>query len=98
MFKLNLLRRALVGGLVIAAVSFPSAALARFDLEVPGSAGVGHPTVTVPPVQPGGASAPSGFDWGDAGIGAGATAVLLGAGVVASGTARKRRVHRAVTG
>jgi hypothetical protein len=38
----------------------------------------------------------SGFQWGDAGIGAGGTAVLLGAGAVAAGAARRRRSQRAI--
>ncbi len=98
MRRLNLVTRGLAGALVIAAVSFPSAALAKYGPDVPGRAGVLAPIVTAPSVGSGGARAPSAFDWGDAGIGAGATIVLLGAGAAASGTARKRRVHRAVTG
>jgi hypothetical protein len=41
-------------------------------------------------------SASGGFDWGDAGIGAGGTAVLLGAGLFGAGMARRRRTHQAV--
>ena len=42
-------------------------------------------------------SAQSGFQWGDAGIGA-AVVVLLGAGAVAASAMRRRRVQRVITG
>ena len=48
--------------------------------------------------QPAGHSAQEGFQWADAGIGAAGTAMLLGAGVAASGAARRRRTHRAAIG
>ncbi len=41
-------------------------------------------------------TAPSGFDWADAGVGAVATLVVLGAGTGAV-VARRRQGHRAVT-
>jgi len=37
------------------------------------------------------ATAPSGFQWGDAAIGAGAAAVLLGVGALGTGATRRRR-------
>jgi hypothetical protein len=39
-----------------------------------------------------------GFRWGDAGIGAAGTVLLLGTGAGAAGAMRRRRAHRPVTG
>ncbi len=96
MCNLSVVQRGLAGGLAIAAMSLPSAALAASAPDVAGGSlpGVGAAIAA----QPAGASAPSGFRWGDAGIGAGATVVLLGAGAVASTAARRRRGHRTVIG
>lgn len=44
------------------------------------------------------ASSQAGFQWGDAGIGAAGTVLLLGASAGAAGTMRRRRTHRPVTG
>lgn len=43
-------------------------------------------------------AASEGFQWGDAGIGAAGTVVLLGAGAGAAAAMRRRHTHRAVTG
>lgn len=83
---------------VIAAVAMaglPSAAQARFDLN-PAPATVA-PAATQPAVASAASTADSsGFDWGDAGIGAAGTAVLLGAGLGGAGAVRRRR--RAMAG
>lgn len=44
------------------------------------------------------ASAQGGFQWGDAGIGAAGAMVLLGAGLLGAGMARRHRVRRTVIG
>jgi hypothetical protein len=100
MSKHKLIRRQVVGGLVIAAASFPAAAQARFALSDPGGWSSSAPAQVVgaPAVQPAGASAQSGFQWDDAGVGAAAAVALLGAGGAASRVARRRRAHRIVVG
>jgi hypothetical protein len=109
MFKHNLIRRSLAGGLVIAAAGFPAAAGARLNLDPPasvtGDAGYRLPSNFRTHAGSGGyfseqpnapsasvSHAGSGFQWGDAGIGAaGATVVLLSAGALGAGAARRRR-------
>jgi hypothetical protein len=59
--------------------------------QTPGQAGAGSSNRT--PVD----TAQPGFQWGDAGIGAGGVLVVLGAGAGAAGVARRRRGHRPVT-
>jgi hypothetical protein len=98
MLKGNLIKRALTGGLVIAAVGFPSAAQARFNLNPVPFAGSSPPVASSPSVQQTESSTQSGFQWGDAAIGAAGTVVLLGAGVAASGATRRRRTQRTVVG
>jgi len=95
MFKRNLVARGLVGCLVVAAASAPAAAFANDGPDVQGNPGVRAAVVTAAAPS---AGAPSGFAWSDAGIGAGATVVLLGAGAAVSGSARRRRVHQPVIG
>jgi uncharacterized protein (TIGR03382 family) len=98
MYRHNLIRRGLAGGLVIAAASFPAAAQARFfensGRAVSPIAAVAHTTGV--PSRQAGAATQSGFQWGDAGIGAAGTLVLLGAG--ASVVGRRRRGQRLVVG
>ncbi len=98
MFKLT--RTRLAAGIAVTAAAFPAAAHARFELDPPGGGAVAPP-VQAPAPQPA-ASAQSdgsnGFQWGDAGIGAGGTVVLLGAGAVAASAARRRRSQRAIAG
>ena len=91
----HLIKRALAGGLVITAVGFPSAAQAMFI------GGGGVPSVPAP----GGPAAPepvatshSAFQWGDAGIGAAGATVLLSAGALGTGVARRRRIQRTIVG
>jgi hypothetical protein len=73
----------LAGALVIAAASFPGAAQGRVMTD-----STGHPSAPAP--APSAAPAP-GFQWDDAGIGAAGTVLLLGAGALAAGVARRRR-------
>jgi hypothetical protein len=115
MSKQHLIKRALAGGLVIAATGWPVAAQARI-YAVPignsaaitsgspvqhrlnqlqnnvrdnfGAAGGGH---LVAPAVPATATSHSSFQWDDAGIGAGATVVLLGVGALGTTAARRRR-------
>jgi hypothetical protein len=99
MYKHNLIRRWLTGGVVIAAASFPSAAQAMLPLADPPAATSGQVASAIGlPVPHAGSRAQSGFEWGDAGIGAAGTIVLLGAGAVASGVGRRRRAHRTIVG
>ena len=93
MFKHSLIKRSLVAGLVTGAASFPSVAQARYLEDPPLAPVASSPTS----VQQTGSSAQSGFRWGDAGIGAAGTIVLLGAGAGAAGAMRRRRVHGTVT-
>lgn len=113
MFKHTLIMRSLVAGLAVGAASFPAAAQARYaddpplgpHLAVPVS-GPALPSTSGPAFGPGptqpaaltSTSAQSGFQWGDAGIGAAGTVVLLGAGAGAASGLRRRRVQRVVTG
>jgi hypothetical protein len=98
MLRSNLIKRSLTGGVVIASLGLPAAAQAVVMASDPGG------TVSSPPAQVAGAPSaqPTGgqseFQWGDAGVGAAGTVVLLGAGVAAAGVARRRRTHRAIVG
>ncbi|HEX7298663.1 MAG TPA: hypothetical protein VF257_06630 [Solirubrobacteraceae bacterium] len=87
MFKHHAIRRALTGGLVIAAAAFPSAAQARPALDPPATVGATHA-----------APARSGFQWDDAGLGAAAAVLALGGGGVLATGVRRRRTHRTVVG
>jgi hypothetical protein len=92
MFKRHLIKRSLAGGLVIAAVGFPSAAQAM-PYSGP-SSGSGTPITSVPSVAQPVSSSDSSFQWGDAGIGAAGAVVLMSAGAL--GATRRRRVQRTV--
>jgi hypothetical protein len=100
MSKHKLIRRQVVGGLVIAAASFPAAAQARFALSEPAGIDPSAPAQVVgaSAVHTAGAGAQSEFQWDDAGVGAAATVALLSAGAAASRVARRRRAHRVVVG
>ncbi len=100
MFKQGVTKRCLAGGLLVAAASFPAAAQARFDLNPspPPAASAPLPAASRPSVHQGGPSTEAGFQWGDAGLGAAGTVVLLGTGATAVGIARRRRVHRTAIG
>jgi hypothetical protein len=93
MLSRKIIKRGLAGALVFAAVGSPAAAQAELPLEVGG----GHALAQLASgqaVQQGG----SGFQWGDAGIGAAAAITVLGAGAASSGAARRRRPQRTVVG
>lgn len=101
MVKRNRIRRWVTGGVVIAAASFAPAAQARPILEDPPAAAASSAPAQPaqgPSVRQTEASSQSGFRWDDAGLGAAGTAGLLGAGVLASGAARRRRTQRTVVG
>jgi hypothetical protein len=81
--------------LAIGAIA-PAAASARLDLNPPPARTTPSPRPTVQIVR---ASAPGGFDWGAAGIGAagalGLSMLTIGGGIVI--TARRRRTPRTAT-
>lgn len=55
-------------------------------------------TAAISSVRPTAASSPEGFQWDDAGIGAGGAVLLLSVGAGAAGAMRRRRVHRTAIG
>lgn len=90
MLKHHLIRRTLAGGLVVAAGTVPAAAQARHATGDTFSSSSSYPApivISSPAAQPG-----ASFQWGDAGVGAGA-ALLLSAGVAGAAMTRRRRVH-----
>jgi hypothetical protein len=89
----KMIKRGLAGALAFAAVASPVAAQAAFVPDG-GGGGVPAPVSTQRDTQPAG----SGFQWGDAGIGALAAVTVMGAGAASSGAARRRRTHRTVLG
>jgi len=93
MLKHNTIRRTLAGGLVLAAASFPATTQARRMPDVPFGPG---PVIQTAAPQPVTHAGQPGFQWGDAGIGAG-TALLLSAGVAGAAMTR-RRVRRPAVG
>ncbi len=109
MLKHNLITRALTSGLVIAAAGFPATAQAMY-LDEPSAPSTGpaqprptaHTLLAPGPHATTGArlvdGSQSGFQWGDAGIGAAGAAVLIGAAAAGAGVTRRRRVQRPVTG
>ena len=88
MFDHRTIKRALTGALALAAVSLPATAQAS-PARDRGTTPAPRPTATSPA---------RGFQWDDAGIGAGGAILLLGAGgTLATGT-RRRRTHRTAVG
>jgi|GEM_PF-2913202 len=96
MFKHYLIKRSLVSGLVVAAVSFPSAAQAMFIDGGGGRAPIADHPSTAPSAPA--ASSSGGFHWGDAGIGAAGAVVLLGGAAAGAGVTRRQRIQRRVAG
>ncbi len=95
MFKGNLIRRTLATGIVAGVAGLPAAAQARFDLNPP-PVDTAPVRVENPPAAPQPTvGSESGFDWGDAGIGAAGAVVLLSAGAGGTIVARRRRAQRA---
>jgi hypothetical protein len=96
-------KRALIAGLVALAASCPAAAQAQVNQspetgQVPTTAPVNAPLTQTASQIPTATTTDPGFQWGDAGIGAGGALLVIGAGTAAAGAARRRRGHRAVTG
>ena len=98
------IQRILAAAVAITAISLPAAAEAQVNLE-PGGSAPPAPAASAPapaPSQPASATpqptaADSGFQWGDAGIGAaGAVLVLGGGALVYAAPRRSRRGARAV--
>lgn len=111
MLSRRIIKRGLTGALVCAAVSFPAAAQAMVQVSGPGGADAAAQPAFQASGPRGGHTAPvavssgtaaeqggSGFQWGDAGIGAAVAITALGAGAVSSGAARRRRTQRTVVG
>ncbi len=96
MLSHSFIKRSVVACLTVGAVVFPTAAQARFELNPTPSYPPPAVSRTVP-AQPV-ASTDQGFQWGDAGIGAAGTIVLLGVGAGAAGVMRPRRRHRTIAG
>ena len=69
----------------------PAAAQARVEFNPAGGA-VAPPTLPAPP--PVTTTSAAGFDWGDAGVGAGGAIVLLGAGTAVVVAGRRRRCRQ----
>jgi len=90
MFNNTHIKRFLAAGMVIGAGAFPAAAQANnFAAAGPGA----PPSVAISaPAHQLGESTQAGFNWADAGIGAGGAIVLVGAGA-ASAVAMRRRRH-----
>ena len=87
MLNHTFIKRSLATGLVLAAAGLPATAQAAFM----DSAGSAPSAPAVNPPATSAARAGSGFDWGDAGIGAAAVTVLLGTGALGAGATRRRR-------
>jgi hypothetical protein len=94
-------KRTLIAAAVIAAAGAPTSAYARLNLD-PESPAAHHRAQVVTPARPArparpvaeAASAPRGFAWDDAGLGAAGALVLLGTAGSAAVIVR-RRGHRA---
>jgi hypothetical protein len=96
MFSHFPMKRSVLTCLAIGAAALPAVSQAR-PLEAASApvAGPSVPVVTAVPETA--ASAPSGFQWDDAGIGAAGAVVLLGVGAGAATTVRRRRAGRVAT-
>jgi hypothetical protein len=97
---LKVTKRLLAGAVVIAAVSAPSAASARFNLDppvAPAATQPARPAVT-PPAPRAEASSPQGFRWDDAGVGAAGIVVLIGTGAGAAAVIARRHEHQTPAG
>jgi hypothetical protein len=91
--KSKAVHRVVACSVAVAAVAAPGTAQARPLVE--GNAGVGS-VETAPPPSAQKQGAVSGFQWGDAGVGAGVV-LVLGSGAALAGT-RRRRTPRTVVG
>lgn len=91
------IKRLVVAGTAMLVLSAPCGAFATDAGDGGGSASGPVRGAVSGPVSRAAAS-PPGFQWGDAGVGAGSIVVLLSVGVGAAGVLRHRRVHGSVTG
>ena len=92
------IKRSSLALLAVAAAALPASAQARPIFDPPSAGQIGHRDQPAQPanvVQPD-ATASTGFQWDDAGIGAAGAIVLLSGGVGAA-TAIRRRRHRVAT-
>src|SRR5450631_4078986 len=91
-------KRTLTAAAMIAAASAPATASARYNLN-PEPSAVPHPVQTLRPARPApqANSASGGFEWGDAGLGAAGTLVLLATGAGSAAVITRRRGHLART-
>src|SRR5258708_5005235 len=89
----NRITSILASGAIVAAVALPAAAQARPNAN----AISGTPAVVVQTPAPA-ESGQAGFQWGDAGIGAAAAVLLVGAGAAAGLSTRRRRVRTSAMG
>jgi hypothetical protein len=92
MFNTSLIKRSVALGVTIGVAGLPTAAQARLDLNPPlrdSWQAVSAP-VSLPVTQPSAGSG-SGFEWGDAAIGAAGAIALLAAGAGSAGALRRRR-------
>jgi len=96
MFSHSPIKRSFLAATVIAAAAFPAASQAR-PLEAPAAPVASPAAQVVSAVPETAASAPSGFQWDDAGIGAAGAVMLLGVGAGAATTVRRRRAGRIAT-
>jgi hypothetical protein len=105
MCKQRLIKRYFVAGVVVSAAALPGVAQATL-IEVASGGGQSvarasapaRPLASARPLAP---STQSGFDWADAGIGAGGAILLVGAGVggvVGIGHVRRRTDRRVLLG
>jgi len=93
MFNYAHIKRSLAAAMAIGVAAFPVGA--RADMLASASAG-GQPSAAASaPAYQHGASTQTGFDWADAGIGAGGAIVLLGTGALSAAGMRRRRFVRA---
>jgi hypothetical protein len=83
------IKRSLAAGIAIGAAAFPAAAQADMFSRAPGGQ---TPAAISAPLHRVAATTQTGFDWADAGIGAGGAIVLVGAAASAVATRRRRVV------
>jgi hypothetical protein len=91
------IRRIAIGGLAVAAASFPAAAQARFEMDSGGGVSAqtalsqAGPPAPRAPARHATPTAASSFHWGDAALGAAGAIVLIGGGALAVAAPRRRR-------
>ena len=95
---LTLIKRALAAAIVVAAIAAPAAAYAQINQAPIGGSEIpvdylGPTHAAAPPANPSPAASSVGFQWGDAGIGAGSLLVLIGVGAGAGTVAHRRRAR-----